>query len=497
MRLLKGLEVHDHPASEARKGQMFIDGSWDKGTGKEWLRVVSPSTGDEVGWLPLGSRADAGRAIASAKLNASKLASMSVWQRAALCQSIAAEIDRRADEMAELLCLEQGKPITEALSEVAGAAIAFRNAGEQIKWLESASFPVEDPAKRAISILQPKGVFGVITPWNFPLALPSIYYLGPGIATGNALVWTPAPTTSFCAMLLVECMVAAGVPAGAVHLVTGEGPVVGDVLVTSADIEGIAFTGSSETGKVIAARSTGKAQLLELGGNGPTIVLDDADLDRAAGCIVKGALANAGQICTATERVLVDARIHDALVERIVKTVNDVVPCISTDPGSKLGALNNEENAAKVDAHLAEAVALGAKILTGGKRADNMPTRLYYQPTVIVDVPPGSALHCDETFGPVIPILRFHSDEELYALAAKSPMGLSAALFTGDIGRAFRHAERIRCGIVNVNEASNYWETHIPAGGAAGSASGTGRTGGRHTLLEMSDLKTITFHVGE
>ena len=391
MRLLKGLEVHDHPASGASKGRMFIDGAWEEGTGKEWLRVVSPSTGKDIGWLPLGSRPDAHRAIASAKANAHKLASMSVWQRAALCQAIAAEIERRADELAELLCLEQGKPITEAHGEVAGAAVAFRNAGEQIKWLESASFPVEDPAKRAISILQPKGVFGVITPWNFPIALPSIYYLGPGIATGNAMVWTPAPTTSLSAMLLVECMSAAGVPEGTLHLVTGEGPVVGDVLVTSPDTQGIAFTGSSETGKVIAMRSTGKAQLLELGGNGPTIVLDDADLDRAATCIVKGALANAGQICTATERVLVAASIHDALVERIVAAVEKVRPKISTDPASRLGALNNEENACKVDTHLAEAISLGARVVTGGHRVQDMPTKLYYEPTVIVDVPAGCA----------------------------------------------------------------------------------------------------------
>jgi succinate-semialdehyde dehydrogenase/glutarate-semialdehyde dehydrogenase len=476
---------------------MFIDGKWEAGTGKEWLRIVSPSTGEDLGWLPLGTRADAARAIASARANAGKLASMSVWQRAELCRSVADEVERRAAAMAELLCLEQGKPISQARGEVAAAASAFRNAGEQIKWLESASFPVEDPNKRAISLLQPKGVFGVITPWNFPIALPSIYYLGPGLATGNAMVWTPAPTTSLCAAMLMECMIAAGVPEGTVHLVTGEGPVVGDVLVTSPDTQGIAFTGSSETGRVIAARSTGKAQLLELGGNGPTIVLDDADLDRAAGCIVRGALSNAGQTCTATERVLVDASVHDALVERVLAAVAKVTPAVSTDPGSALGALNNEENAAKVDSHLAEAVRLGARIVAGGGRAKNLPTNLYYEPTVIIDVPPDCALHCDETFGPVIPILRFGSEEELYALAAKSPMGLSAALFTRDVGRAFRHAERIRCGIVNVNEASNYWEAHIPAGGAAGTTSGTGRTGGRHTLAEMSDLKTITFHIGD
>ena len=497
MRRLKGLEVHDRPAPGAKTGRMYIDGRWEEGTGKEWLRVVSPCTGEEIAWLPLGSRPDAARAIASANANAGRLSSMSVWQRAALCHAVANEVERRGESLAELLCLEQGKPIREARGEVAGAATAFRNAGEQIKWLESASFPVEDKSKRAISILQPKGVFGVITPWNYPVGLPSIYYLGPGIATGNAMVWTPAPTTSLCAAMLMECMIAAGVPEGTVHLVTGEGPVVGDVLVTSPDVHGIAFTGSSETGSVIASRSTGKAQLLELGGNGPTVVLEDADLDRAAACIVRGATYNAGQTCTATERVLVAAGVHDALVERVVAAVKAIGPSIATDADCTLGALNNEDNARKVDSHLAEAVRLGATVVAGGARAADMPTALYYEPTVIVDVPADCALHCDETFGPVIPILRFGSDEELFDLAGRSPMGLSAALFTRDLAKAFRYSERIRCGIVNVNEASSYWETHIPAGGAAGTSSGTGRTGGRHTLLEMSDLKTITFHIGD
>ena len=497
MRLLKGLDVSaSRPPSAATTGRMFIDGAWEGGSGKEWLHIVSPATGEEIGWLPLGTRADALRAVAAAKANAGKLAALSVWERAKLCDAIAARIDERAEEIATLLCREQGKPITEARGETAGAAAAFRHAGQQMKWLDGASPSLEDPNKRAVSLLQPKGVFGVITPWNYPLALPAIYYLAPGIATGNAMVWTPAPTTSFAAALLVECMTAAGVPDGTINLVTGEGPVVGDALAISPDVAGIAFTGSSETGAVVAARAAGKAQLLELGGNGPTIVLDDADLDRAAACIAKGAFFNAGQTCTATERVLVAAEVHDALVTRVLAAAQAYRPLPATDPSSCLGALNNEDNARKVESHVAEAVASGARILLGGRRASGLPTSLYYEPTVVVDVPPDCALHCGETFGPVVPILAFRSEEELYALVAKSPMGLSAALFTRDLSRAFRHAERIRCGIVNVNEASSYWETHIPAGGVAGSASGQTRTGGRHTLLEMCDLKTITFHIG-
>ncbi|WP_253949071.1 aldehyde dehydrogenase [Mangrovicoccus sp. HB161399] len=495
-RLFKGLDVVDAPPAGAVRARMHIGGRWEHGTGRDWLRVASPATGEDLGYLPLGARADAERAIGAAVAAAPKLAGLTVWQRAGLCQAIAARIEARGAEIARMVCLEQGKTITEARGEAAAAAAAFRNAGEQIKWLETAAFPVEDGAKRAMSILQPKGAFGVITPWNFPVALPCIYYLGPGIATGNALVWTPAPTTSLAAALVMECMIEAGVPEGAVNLVTGEGPVVGDALVMSERLQGIAFTGSSAVGDSIAKRAAGKAQLLELGGNGPSVVLEDADLDRAADCISRGAFSNAGQICTATERVLVHVSVHDALVGKVLEKAADYVPGLSTEESSRVGALNNEENACKVDAHLAEAVAGGATIRMGGGRAAGMPTPLYYRPTVITGVPPESALHLDETFGPVVPILAFEDEDDLFRLAGLSPMGLSAALFTRDLSRAFRLAERLRCGSVNVNEASSYWEMHMPAGGAAGTRSGHGRTGGRHTLLAMSDLKTITFHVG-
>lgn len=497
MRMVKGLKVGAATDRTELAGSHYIDGQWERGTGDEVLEIVSPSTGELLGSIPLGSTGDARRAIAAANSSRPALASMSIWDRSRLCMRIAEQIDARADELASIICREQGKPMAEARGEAGGAATAFRNAGEQIKWLESASFPVEDAGKRAMSMLQPKGVLGIITPWNFPVALPSIYYLGPAIATGNAFVWVPAPTTSLCAIALMECINEAGVPKGCANLVLGEGPVVGDALVTDRDVHGICFTGSSEVGEVIARRGAGKAQLLELGGNGPTIVFPDADLDRAAERIVAGALGNAGQICTATERVLAHVEIHDALVERIVAHANKVSPSPSTDDGCKLGALNNADNAGKVDAHLAQAIAGGAKIVAGGGRAKGLPTDLYYEPTVIVDVPPDSPLHREETFGPVVPVLRFANQQELETLCAMSTMGLSAAIFTRDAGNAFRQAEKLRCGIVNVNEMSSYWEMHIPAGGAAGTTSGHGRTGGRHTLREMSDLKTITFHIGE
>jgi acyl-CoA reductase-like NAD-dependent aldehyde dehydrogenase len=271
--------------------------------------------------------------------------------------------------------------------------------------------------------------------------------------------------------------------------------VVGDEIVSSPGTDAIAFTGSSETGHAIAKRGAGKSLLLELGGNGPTIVMDDADVAVAAARVARGCYANAGQICTATERILAHRHVHDQFIELLVEESEKVRLGDPFDEATTMGPLNNEPTAGKMDDHLQDALAKGARIVLGGARAEAFPTRLYYQPTVVTDVTKDSLLNLQETFGPVAPVLAFSSDEEALELADASPYGLSGAVFTQNIKRALTMAERLRVGIVNINEASSYWEMHIPAGGASGKSSGIGRTGGRHTLLEMSDLKTITIDI--
>jgi succinate-semialdehyde dehydrogenase/glutarate-semialdehyde dehydrogenase len=409
---------------------------------------------------------------------------------------IADEIDRRTDEIARLLCLEQGKPFhSEAKAEVGAASLGFRNAAEQMKWLETAAFPVADANKRVFSFLQPKGVFAIITPWNFPLGLPCLYYLGPAVATGNTVVWVPAPTTSLVAVALMECMIEAGLPDGVINLVLGDGAEVGDEAVIHPGTHAIGFTGSSSTGATIARRGAGKPLLLEMGGNGPTIVLADADIDMAAEQIGAGCFANAGQICTATERVLVHKSVHDRFVEGLVKAAGKVRLGDPFDPATTMGPVNNAVALDKMLDHMTDAVARKATVLTGGKVAEGMPTNLYFEPTVVTGLTHESLLNKEESFGPVAPVLTFETDEEALELAATSPYGLNAAVFTNTIKKAFFFTESLRVGIVNVNEKSCYWEPHIPAGGAAGTQSGLGRTGGRHTLMEMCDLKTMTIDI--
>lgn len=475
--------------------KMYIGGRWVESESGRTFEAHNPATGEVIARLPEGTREDARRAIAAANENKHQIANLSVWDRSRLCRRIGEVMEQRKEELARVLTEDQGKPYyTEALPEVEFAIHGFHNAAEQVKWLETSFIPVEDANKRVFSFRQPRGVYAVVTPWNFPINIP-VEYLAPGLAAGNAIVWVPAPTTSVCAVKLMECLEEAGVPAGVVNLVTGPGPVVGDEIVAHLDTDAVGFTGSPQTGKHIAQRAAGKPLLLELGGNGPTIVLDDADLAMATAATAAGCFFNAGQVCSATERILVQRRAHDELAERLVTAAQALRLGDPFDLATTLGPLNNRPTAEKMDRHLADGVARGATVLYGGQRAAGLGSDLFYTPTVIDQITEDSLLNTEETFGPVAPMMAFADYDEALTVANRSSLGLVSAVFTSSIKNAFYFAERLHTGIVNVNEHSNYWESHIPFGGVSGTRSGIGRIGGKYTLMEMTDLRTMCIDV--
>jgi len=471
---------------------MFVGGAWVDSESGERVEATSPATGEVLGTVPSGTRDDAQRAIASANAARRDWASRSAFERAAAMERVAGLVEERRDDLALALTLDQGKPLhAEAYDEVDELVAYWRMAAADATRISGAMPPSVDAAKRILQYRVPRGVVGVITPWNWPYTMPA-EVIAPALAAGNAVVWVPAPTTSVCAVKLAECIVDAELPAGVFSMVLGPGPVVGDEVAASAGTHAIAFIGSVATGLHVAARAAGKATLLELGGNGPMVVLDDADVAAAAEASLAASFLCAGQSCTAGERFLVHDAVHDdfvaAVEARVERTVRLGDPFASD---TTMGPLNNEPTAEKMDRHVADAVERGARVVTGGGRASGFPTDLYWEPTVLAGVTEEMEVARDETFGPVVPITRISSDEEALAIANASPYGLLSAVWTRDLARGLRFAEAVDAGWVNINESTNYWESHLPFGGRAGTSSGTGRVGGSSVLEAFTEPKTV------
>jgi succinate-semialdehyde dehydrogenase/glutarate-semialdehyde dehydrogenase len=472
----------------------FIGGKWSADSAGEVKAQHSPIDGSEIGLLCWSTRDAAQRAIAAAREAQVQWRRVPVWQRARLMRRIGDAIAARHRALAELLTLEQGKPLAEALFEVGKSVDGFNLAADLVKYLEGATIPTEDPTKRVMTFYQPRGVYAVVTPWNFPVNIP-VEYIAPGLAAGNTIVWTPAPTTSLVAAALVHAMEEADLPAGILNLVTGAGGVVGDEIVSNPATDGVGFTGSAATGRIISQRAAGKPQLMELGGNGPVVILADADLERAAEATASGCFVNAGQVCSSSERILVHADVYDNFAEKMAEKARAVRLGDPRRDGITMGPLNNANVARKVAEHVGDAVRRGATSIVGGGLAENAPSPLYFEPTVLTGVTRESLINTEETFGPVAPLIRFETDDQAFDLARDNRYGLVSSVFTRDIDRAFRYIEEMPTGIVNINDTSNYWELHIPFGGVSGKDSGMGRVGGRHALAAMCDLKTATFTV--
>lgn len=474
---------------------LLIDDRWVEGRGGEPTDLISPATGQVVGRVHNGTREQLDEAVAAAWKAHRTLATMTAFERAELANRVATLIDERAEEIAHDLSAENGKPMaSEALGEVAAAAEMFRDAAENAKRLETSIVPSSDPAKRVLTIRQARGVYGLLTPWNFPATIPS-EYLSAGLATGNAMVWKPSELTPLTARHIAQCFLDAGVPPGTVNLMLGDPATIGGGIASHDGIVAIGLTGSSRTGRIVAEAAAGKPMLLELGGNCPVIIFDDADLEDAITKLGFGCFANAGQICDSVERILVHQSISSDLVRGLIDQAAAVTLGSPFDESTTMGPLISEPGAARVHAHITDAVEKGATLAYGGSRASGHPTDLYYQPTVLSDIRPGMAIETEETFGPVAAVMSFQSEEEAVAAANRSNTGLVGSVFTRDVGRAIRVSEALQTGVVNVNETTAYWQPHTPFGGFSGKQSGIGRLGGRWTLLEMTQLKTINLDI--
>jgi acyl-CoA reductase-like NAD-dependent aldehyde dehydrogenase len=482
-------------AVTVRTLQNFVGGDWVEATGEEAREIVSPVTGEKLADAPNASPEDVRRAARAAREAQPGWAALSAWERARICHAIADLIDERKEEFARELTLEQGKPYAaEAIPDIEETAENFRIAAEDVKRLESAVIPSQDVNKRILTFRKPNGVYAGITPWNFPTLIP-VELIAPGIAAGNTIVMKPSEWTPIAMANFVQIMADAGLPAGVLNLIYGDGAV-GEALIKDENVDCVGFVGSHTTAEKIVRAAGLKRSLIEASGNGPVIVCEDADLEAAAKGAVFGGFFCAGQVCCATERVLVDRRVHDDFLAAVVKEAEGWTLGDPFDDDTLVGPMNNEPTAQKMDSHLEDALGKGAEVVVGGSRDDGRPTRLYYQPTVVDNVGIDTLINRDETFGPIVPLIPVGSDEEALAVANDSYLGLQAAVYTRSLKRAFTYLDNLRVGNVVVNDSTDYWEAHEPFGGASGTRTGWGRIGGRYTMLDMTDLKTVVLDLG-
>ncbi len=458
------------------------------------ILIDSPVTGERLAEVKELSPEAVSSAVDAARAALPDLMALTVWERADLLQRTADELLARRDTAIEDHLDEHGKTRTEAEGEFETAVRGIRATAESARRLDGRITGVADPAKKVLIERRPLGVVAAITPWNVPFMVP-FEYIAPALAMGNPVVWKPAESVPATSRHIQAAIDAAGWPEGAVQALFG-GPQTGATLARQDGLGALCFTGSSEVGDELARLGGRRKLILELGGNGPSVVFRDSDLELAAGRIVRGACALSGQSCAATELVLVERPVQAELQDALVAFARKERVGDPRDPSSTLGPIHLRETGRKIARHVADAMERGGKVLEGGSFLPDAPTEQYWQPTVIADVDPSMAVFAEETFGPVVPVTAFDAEDEIASLAGGGGYGLSSAVFTADITRAFRVAEALPAPYVVVNDTSNYWEMHLPWGGAPGTRSGVGRLGGDHALFELSTTKTIAIDIG-
>ena len=466
------------------KDRSLIGGKW---VGTPELAVTNPATGTVLGSVPDLGKTEAEQAIAAAHDAFPSWSRRPAKDRAAILRRWYELQIENKDDLALLMTSEQGKPLAEARGEVDYAASFTEFYAEEAKRILGEIIPSPKESGRVLVLKQPIGVVAAITPWNFPLAMIT-RKVSPALAAGCTVVCKPAPETPLCALALAELASRAGMLPGVLNVVTGNAEAIGAAFTSSPLVRMITFTGSTEIGKLLMRQSadTVKRVALELGGNAPFIVFDDADLDRAVAGALASKYRNSGQTCVCANRILVQAGIYDAFAAKLAEEAAKLKVGDGTEAGVMQGPLINAAAIEKVEAHVQDAVAKGARVMVGGKRHALGGT--FYEPTVLAGVTTDMRLAQEETFGPVAPLFRFKDEAEAIRIANDTPYGLAAYFYTRDLPRAWRVAEALEYGMVGINEGIISTEL-APFGGVK--ESGLGREGSHHGIEEFVELKYV------
>ncbi len=485
------------------KGSLFIGGTWRPPASGRYLPVVDPSTGRPIGEAPVASVDEANAAVEAAAAAEDTWGRTPGHERARILRDSAARLHDDRETMARLIALEVGKPIVDARVEVDRAVGVYQLAAEEIRHLGGESFPADAYAMPAgnerrflFSVRDPIGVVVAIGPFNFPLNLLS-HKVAPALAAGNPVVAKPTSAAPFTALRLATHLSAAGVPPGALNVLVGPGSTVGNALVEHPRTRLVTFTGSTEVGEGIAERAGRHAKrvILEMGGMDPFVVLDDAALDVAVAAAARGAFGYAGQVCTASKRLLV----QDAVAERFARALAERARALRVGPAldetTEVGPLIDPPAVERIERLVADARDRSAEVLAGGSRPSGSAGGSFYSPTVLDRVPEDARVLREEPFGPLAPVVRFASLDDAVRIANATPYGLQAAVFTRDIARGFRLAKEIRAGGVHLNDPTTLRWDALPFGGVK--ESGLGREGLRYAMEEMTEVKLISVNFAD
>lgn len=468
--------------------KMYIGGAWVEG--KEKIEVLNPFDGSVIDTVPKATSQDVQTALASAARGAEAMAKLTAYQRYQILHKASELMTERLEDLGRTITLEEGKVIAEGRGEAARAQETVTLSAEEAKRLNGETLPLDAASNGAgkfgFTLRIPCGVVAAITPFNFPLNL-VCHKVGPALAAGNSVIIKPATDTPLSALKLTQVLLDAGLPPEGIQCITGSGSTIGDAICGDKRVRKISFTGSLEIGEHICRVAGMKKVTMELGSNAPVIVMSDADIEKVAAATATTGFANAGQVCISTQRILVNQKVYGDFIDALKPKVEALTTGNPTADGVKMGPMIRERDAVRVNEWVHEAVAAGARLVTGGTRQGTM-----HAPTILADVDPKMRISCEEVFGPAVAVSRFNDIDEAIALANDSNYGLSAAIFTQNIDWALKFARQVQSGNLHINWGTVWRADMMPYGGLKDS--GMGKEGPRYAVEEMTEMKMVVFH---